>query len=86
MSTCASCEGELRPEWKFCVWCGAAVEAAEAIPAAIRPEAELSRATAGPPKARAKVTFVSIPPLLFSVTCFAIAGLVITWLAINVWF
>lgn len=34
MSMCASCSAELRPEWKFCVYCGAPV-----IPGAIRPEA-----------------------------------------------
>lgn len=25
MATCATCSGELRPEWRFCVFCGTAV-------------------------------------------------------------
>jgi len=25
MATCATCSGELRPEWRFCVHCGTAV-------------------------------------------------------------
>jgi hypothetical protein len=25
MATCATCSGELRPEWRFCVSCGTAV-------------------------------------------------------------
>jgi hypothetical protein len=25
MATCATCSGELRPEWRFCVYCGTAV-------------------------------------------------------------
>lgn len=33
MSECASCSAQLRPEWKFCIYCGA-----PAIPGAIRPE------------------------------------------------
>ncbi|MBU1589455.1 MAG: DUF4190 domain-containing protein [Actinobacteria bacterium] len=39
MATCATCSGELRPEWRFCVFCGTAVTptavdeaAAEAAP------------------------------------------------------
>lgn len=39
MATCATCSGELRPEWRFCVFCGTAVTpaavdeaAAEALP------------------------------------------------------
>lgn len=93
MSTCASCERELRAEWKFCITCGAPVsspireqtpeQTPEQIPGAIRPEPEFTRANT--PKARARVTFVSVAPLIFSVVCFAIAGLVITWLAVNVW-
>lgn len=33
MSTCASCSAELRPEWKFCIYCGTPT-----IPSAIRPD------------------------------------------------
>lgn len=25
MASCATCSGELRPEWRFCVFCGTAV-------------------------------------------------------------
>lgn len=25
MATCSTCSGELRPEWRFCVFCGTAV-------------------------------------------------------------
>lgn len=39
MATCATCSGELQPEWRFCVYCGTAVTptavddaAAEALP------------------------------------------------------
>ena len=34
MSTCASCDAELRPEWKFCITCGESI-----VPGAIRPDA-----------------------------------------------
>ncbi|TAL45604.1 MAG: zinc ribbon domain-containing protein [Salinibacterium sp.] len=34
MTSCRSCSSELKPEWKFCVYCGA-----PAIPGAIRPQA-----------------------------------------------
>ena len=33
MSTCANCSAELRPNWKFCVFCGTPV-----VPGAVRPE------------------------------------------------
>jgi hypothetical protein len=33
MSSCTSCSSQLKPEWKFCVYCGT-----PAIPGAIRPE------------------------------------------------
>ncbi len=41
MATCATCSGELRPEWRFCVFCGTAVspnavdEAAAEAPAPV---------------------------------------------------
>ncbi len=76
MSTCASCERELRPEWKFCVWCGA--EVTEHIPAAIRPEA-------GAKPKRVPTAMNTLAPLIFAITCFAIAAVIIAWLAINVW-
>ena len=41
MSTCANCSAELRPAWKFCIYCGTRV-----VPAAVRPE--VSEATARP--------------------------------------
>jgi hypothetical protein len=34
MATCATCSAELRPEWRFCVYCGTAVTPA-AIDAAV---------------------------------------------------
>lgn len=33
MPTCTSCSAELRPEWKYCIYCGT-----PAIPGAIRPD------------------------------------------------
>lgn len=41
MPTCASCSAELRPEWRFCIHCGA-----RTIPGAIRPEVAAIAATA----------------------------------------
>ena len=39
MDTCASCQAELAPEWKYCIRCGAPVHSAtERIPGAIRPD------------------------------------------------
>ena len=55
MAVCENCGESLDPRWKFCIHCGAAVEApqavpaappATAIPAAIRPE------DAAPPRKR----------------------------------
>ena len=43
MATCATCSGELHPEWRFCVYCGTAVtptavdEAAAEAPGRINP-------------------------------------------------
>ena len=43
MATCATCSGELRDEWRFCVFCGTAVtptaaaEAEAAAPARVNP-------------------------------------------------
>jgi len=43
MATCATCSGELAPEWRFCVFCGTAVtptaaaEAEAAAPARVNP-------------------------------------------------
>jgi len=34
MSTCANCSAELRPVWKFCIYCGTPV-----VPGAVRPAA-----------------------------------------------
>ena len=34
MATCATCSGELRPEWRFCVFCGTAVSPAAVVDAA----------------------------------------------------
>ena len=64
MSTCASCEAELRPEWKFCVRCGTAV-----IPGAIRPQQPAWCCTRSP-RARAS----RYGPALFSVACFIAGG------------
>ncbi|MCU1440835.1 MAG: hypothetical protein JWP85_1832 [Rhodoglobus sp.] len=33
MPECASCSAELKPEWKYCIYCGTPV-----VPGAIRPE------------------------------------------------
>jgi len=33
MATCANCGAELRPEWRFCVFCGAPTSAEIASPA-----------------------------------------------------
>jgi hypothetical protein len=35
MSSCASCEAELDPKWKFCIHCGTPL-----VPGAIRPDAD----------------------------------------------
>ncbi|MFM9878347.1 MAG: zinc-ribbon domain-containing protein [Rhodoglobus sp.] len=71
MSTCATCEAELRPEWKFCIMCGTPV-----IPGAVRPERLET------PAAKKIATFA---PLIFSIACFSLAALVIAWLVLNVW-
>ncbi len=72
MSTCTSCEAELRPEWKFCIMCGTPV-----IPAAVRPE------RAETPVGEKIATYA---PLVFAIACFSLAAIVIAWFAINVWF
>lgn len=34
MATCSTCSGELRPEWRFCVFCGTAVSPTAVVEAA----------------------------------------------------
>lgn len=34
MATCATCSGELKPEWRFCVYCGTAVTPTAVVEAA----------------------------------------------------
>lgn len=34
MATCATCSGELQPEWRFCVFCGTAVSPTSVVEAA----------------------------------------------------
>ena len=43
MATCATCSGELRPEWRFCVFCGTAV-----TPAAVDEAAAEARPRVNP--------------------------------------
>jgi len=39
MDTCANCQAQLAPEWKFCISCGSPVaRSAPRIPGAIRPD------------------------------------------------
>ncbi len=37
MAVCTSCSGELKPEWKFCIYCGTPT-----VPGALRPEVDAS--------------------------------------------
>lgn len=49
MDTCASCQAELAPEWKYCIRCGTPVDSApERIPGAIRPDPVLTTPRRGP--------------------------------------
>jgi len=38
MVVCTSCGRELEHAWKYCIYCGAALDPAAGIPGAIRPE------------------------------------------------
>ncbi|MBN9239856.1 MAG: DUF4190 domain-containing protein [Leifsonia sp.] len=42
MATCATCSGELRPEWRFCVFCGTAVTPTAVVEAAAEAPARVN--------------------------------------------
>ena len=43
MDTCANCQAQLAPEWKYCIRCGSPVRSAPRIPGAIRPDPDMAQ-------------------------------------------
>lgn len=70
MAVCVACGRELRPEWKFCVWCGAPV-ARTAPPTAADPAApaEPAEAIASPPPATRPIEPLAIIAIVLAVLC-----------------
>ena len=54
MKTCVGCGAQLDPTWKYCIYCGIAVDAKELVPAG----------TASPVVPIAQATYVAPPPAI----------------------